>query len=233
MMTDPRPAGRRTLGDPVALHANNRASALPELLMLDLGGVLFPSVMPGIVADVASDVGVDRERVRRHVDAALLHALWGGEVSIDVFWARIASLSGAPLSPARRARWERRVAARMRPLPALRCLPDWSRRVRIGVLSNHRAEWARPALARAGVLDLLDPLLISSETGCVKPDADAFAQLARLGVAPSRILYVDDRAAARRGAARVGVRTRAADPAGRWAPDLGLLLAGSVRAPTG
>ena len=232
MMPDRRP-GDGVPSAPVARHANNRASGLPELLVLDLGGVLFPSAMPGIVADVASDLGVDRERVRRHVDTALLHALWSGEVSIDVFWARIASATGAPLSPARRARWASRVAARMRPLPALRCLPVWSRHVRIGILSNHRAEWARPALARAGVLDLLDPVLISSETGCVKPDADAFAQLARLGVAPSRILYVDDRAAARRGAARVGVRTRAADPAGRWASDLGLLLAGAVRAPTG
>jgi len=203
------------------------ADDIPELLVLDVGGVLYRSVMPGIVAEIALAAGTDEERLRRHVDTELFHGFWSGRMSIGAFWARLGAFAGGPARPTEG------VPGRMCPLPALARLPDWSRHVRLGVLSNHRGEWARPALARAGVLELLDPVLISSETGLVKPGDAAFAQLVHLGVPPSRILYVDDRAAALRGAERAGVRTLWADPAGRWAGVLDDHLGGLRRAATG
>jgi FMN phosphatase YigB (HAD superfamily) len=63
---------------------------------------------------------------------------------------------------------------------------------------------------------VLDPLLISSRTGLVKPDPRAFAQLTRLGPPPERVLYVDDRPQALRAAERLGISTLEAHGGDAW-----------------
>ena len=113
----------------------------------------------------------------------------------------------------------------LRPLASLARLHAWAEVVPLGILSNHRAEWVRPALEAHGVMDLFGPVLISSETGLVKPDPDAFRQLAELGVPPEEVLYVDDRPQALRRAEWFHIRTMEADAAERWIPRLETVLA--------
>lgn len=115
----------------------------------------------------------------------------------------------------------------LRPLPHARRVREWARQVPVGVLSNQRAEWVLPALAAAGLVELLEPLVISSRTGLVKPDPRAFAQLTRLGPPPERVLYVDDRPQALRVAAGLGISTLAADPAHAWVDRVGARLGGA------
>lgn len=73
-----------------------------------------------------------------------------------------------------------------------------------------------PVLAGAGLLELLDPLLISRLTGLVKPDPRPFARLTRLGIPPDRVLYVDDRPHALRRAERQGLATLHAGTDRAW-----------------
>ncbi|HEX6345757.1 HAD-IA family hydrolase [Umezawaea sp.] len=66
------------------------------------------------------------------------------------------------------------------------------RGVRVGVVSN--IGWdIRPALADAGVLDVLDTVVLSCEHGVEKPDPALFALACdKLGLEPGSVLYVGD-----------------------------------------
>ena len=66
----------------------------------------------------------------------------------------------------------------------------------------------RGLLARTGLADLLDAVVLSYEVGVVKPDPGIFATaLDRIGVAPQRALMVGDSWRADSGAAQLGIRT--------------------------
>jgi putative hydrolase of the HAD superfamily len=80
--------------------------------------------------------------------------------------------------------------------------------VRLGVCSNFsHAPTARRILLQAGLLDLLDAVVISEEAGFRKPRAEIFrATLSKLGSTPEATLHVGDQLAADLGgAAAVGM----------------------------
>lgn len=66
------------------------------------------------------------------------------------------------------------------------------RGLRVGVVSN--IGWdIRPALADAGVLDVLDTVVLSCEQGVEKPDPALFTLACdKLGLEPSSVLFVGD-----------------------------------------
>lgn len=79
--------------------------------------------------------------------------------------------------------------------------------VPVAVVSNV-AHDVRPVLAREGLLDLVDVVVLSFETGAVKPDPRIFqVALDRLTVAPAAALMVGDSPVADGGAAALGIRT--------------------------
>ena len=83
-------------------------------------------------------------------------------------------------------------------------------RVRLAVCSNFsHGETARTVLEQAGLLTLLDPVVISEDVGIRKPRAEIFeAVLARLGAAPEDVIHVGDSLSADvAGAAALGMRT--------------------------
>lgn len=89
--------------------------------------------------------------------------------------------------------------------PVLRALR--ARGIRTSVLSNVGVD-VRPVLARGGLLDLVDAVVLSCEVGVVKPDPGIFeAGLAALGVPASRCLMVGDAAKDDAGATALGIRT--------------------------
>jgi putative hydrolase of the HAD superfamily len=186
-----------------------------ERLVLDLGGVVLTSAMPRIVAELAERSGRGEQSLWRYFNDRLFRPFWGGTMNVEAFWAEFTAHAGVP---GVEGRWQRDLVRSMLALriPAAR-VRRWADRVPVGVLSNQRAEWVRPVLAREGLLEVLDPVLISSETGLLKPSREAFAQLTALGTPPGRILYVDDRPQAVRAACGMGIAAIQADPGGGWA----------------
>lgn len=186
-----------------------------ERLVLDLGGVVLTSAMPQIVAELAARSGRGEQFLWRYFNDRLFHPFWSGAMDVAAFWAAFTEHAGVP---GIEGRWQRELVASTLTLrlPAA-TVRRWAGRVPVGVLSNQRAEWVRPVLEREGLLALLGPVFISSETGLLKPDPAAFAQLTGLGTDPARILYVDDRPQAVRAAQAIGITAIQADPAGAWA----------------
>lgn len=90
-------------------------------------------------------------------------------------------------------------------LPTLRALKGLG--VRLALVSNVARD-VRPVLARAGLLDLFDAVILSFEVGAVKPHAPIFRMaLEALGVAPGQALMVGDNPFDDAGAALLGIRT--------------------------
>lgn len=88
--------------------------------------------------------------------------------------------------------------------PTLRALRALG--VRTAAVSNICHD-VRPLLAREGLLDLFDAVVLSFQVGAVKPDAAIFdAALAALGVERRAALMVGDSVEADGGAARHGIR---------------------------
>jgi HAD superfamily hydrolase (TIGR01509 family) len=90
-------------------------------------------------------------------------------------------------------------------LPTLRALK--ARGLKLALISNVGVD-VRGVLARGGMGDLFDAVILSFEVGSVKPDRTIF-QLAldALGVPPGRALMVGDSARDDAGAAHLGIRT--------------------------
>lgn len=183
-------------------------------LALDLGGVLVPSFVPRVIGLVARTAGADEEGLRRLFARELRDPLWAGVLPEGAFWRRL--LTAASLDDDGAA-WSARMPEVLAPLPAAGRIPGWSRRVPIVVLSNHLRHWVEPQLAAAGVTACVDRMIISCETGIVKPDPRAFLPLADLGVPPGRVLYVDDHPDNLAAARDAGLTTLMADEAGEWA----------------
>ncbi|HWH13652.1 MAG TPA: HAD family hydrolase [Miltoncostaeaceae bacterium] len=174
-------------------------------LILDLGGVVLPSAMPQVIAQLAELSPQSEQQLWRFFNTRLFRPFWSGEMSVEEFWDVFTAQAGVPGAT---ARWQTELTTRMlEPLPGAARVRRWAERVPVGVLSNQRGEWVLPVLDRAGLTPLLSPLLVSSMTGLVKPDPRAFAQLTQLGVPPAQVLYVDDRPQALRRAEWHGVST--------------------------
>jgi putative hydrolase of the HAD superfamily len=93
---------------------------------------------------------------------------------------------------------------------------DWAARIRTVLMSNHRHEWCIPQLARHGVTECVTEIMISSQTGLVKPAPEAFLPLLRLGVPPEEVLFIDDRPNNVNTAADLGVQTVFAGEEDHW-----------------
>lgn len=162
-----------------------------EHLILDIGGVILPSAMPQVIAGLSAHSSRSEQELWRFFNAHLFAGFWSGRIGLDEFWATFTDFAAVPVET---GTWRNEmVVSMLRPFAHIGLIRRWTDAVSVGVLSNQRAEWVLPVLAREGLLDLLDPILISSLTGLVKPDPRAFAQLAHLGPPPARVLYVDDR----------------------------------------
>ncbi|WP_280704253.1 MULTISPECIES: HAD-IA family hydrolase [Kitasatospora] len=160
-------------------------------VLIDIGGVLSPDHLPAVADDWAARLGC--------TPADVMAALFGGNddqiligrVSEDAWWGvvrerlRLDVAQGATLRAdvTLSQTWDPALVAALR---ALR--PS----VRTAIVSN---AWPsmRPALQRAGLLDLVDTLVLSCEVGCAKPDPRIYElTLYRLACTPTDALFIDD-----------------------------------------
>ncbi len=200
---------------PMASDAPTSSPAPPiEHLILDIGGVILPSAMPQVIAQLVELSGRSEQQLWRFFNTRLFEPFWSGAISLGEFWETFTDFAGIPGA---RARWQTEMTTTMlRPLGDVAQVRRWAQVVPVGVLSNQRTEWILPVFDREGITELFDPLLISSATGLVKPDPRAFAQLTHLGSVPNRVLYVDDRSQALRRAEQHGISTLQAHDDRDW-----------------
>lgn len=197
-----------------------------EHLVLDIGGVILPSAMPQIVAELAGLSGKSEQQLWRFFNTRLFQPFWSGQMGIETFWETFTDYAEVP---GVRGRWQTEMTVSMlRPLDDVEQILRWTEIVPVGVLSNQRTEWVLPVFEREGLLDVFDPLLISSATGLVKPDPRAFAQLATIEARPERVLYVDDRPQALRRAELHGISTLHAHGDHEWVRWINARLAGDM-----
>lgn len=93
---------------------------------------------------------------------------------------------------------------------------------RVGILSNElELFYGADAMARLGVLKLMDSLVDATHTKILKPDPKAYALgCEALGLAPENVVFIDDQERNVEGARKAGlvaIRFDVADPAGSFA----------------
>ena len=127
-----------------------------------------------------------------------------GRLTENAYWQEVATELRLPVAdlPQLRADYFADDALDRDAIACLRRLRESG--VAIALLSNEsRSLPAR--LARLGIADLFEPLLVSAYLGVMKPAPLAFAAaLALLGLPPSQVVFIDDMAENTRAAARLG-----------------------------
>jgi putative hydrolase of the HAD superfamily len=176
-------------------------------LLVDFGGVLTTNVWDSFRAFCDAE-GLDRERVkklfREDPEAlGLLRRLEVGELDEDEFSAGFGPLLGIP-----RERHEGlvdRLFAGMEPEESMLEALRRARRggLKTGMISN---SWGRGRYDRSMFEELFDGVVISGEVGLHKPQPQIFELGAeRVGLEPTRCVFVDDLQENCEGAEAVGM----------------------------
>lgn len=172
----------------VAATIAGRAS---KAILIDLGGVLIPDYLPAAAAEWSTRL--------RASEQSFLDALFGGNddqvligrVSESSWWRIVADRLQA--SPDLLAELQRDLASREVWDGALVALLRRLRgRARTAIVSN---TWPRmrARMSQAGLLDIVDEVVLSCEVGYAKPDARIYAfALQRLTADPGNVLFIDD-----------------------------------------
>ena len=194
------------------------------LLVLDVHGVVLNRPFMPFLAELAQLTGQTPGAVHARWRDELHDPAWLGAVSDETLWSRLVD------APTNADSWGDRLERRYAPLEAARHLETWSEYVPIWFLSNHRADWLRPRLARLDMLQHADRLLVSDEIGAMKPDVRVFDEILTAVRVPSHVLFVDDQRRNIEAARRVGLTTVLADEEGQWLTTVDRIIHRSRRA---
>jgi putative hydrolase of the HAD superfamily len=198
-----------------------------DALVLDVGGVLLCDPIPRLFDAMAGGDDALFGRLKAMYDNTLTRTFWTGELGEDEFWSHLATVMGHD----ERSLWRRTIDDLLAPLPACTAVSRWSGRIPVVLLSNHRAEWVRPALARAIDMESLRAVFISSELGLAKPNLPMFQlMLETESFDAGRLIYVDDRDFNLVAASQLGMQPLWADPMSAWTATVDALL-GKTTAP--
>jgi len=181
-----------------------------EVLLFDLGGVLVE--FDGITPLVALSGGaLTREQARRFwLLSDAVRRFETGQCSGDEFAAAAVAELRLGMAPGAFLRqfvsWDRG------PLPgALELLDALRPRLLLACLSNNNELHWRRLREETGLLQKFHRCFASHEIGCMKPDRESFDHVVRhLGVAPGRILFLDDNPECVDGARAAGLAARCA-----------------------
>jgi putative hydrolase of the HAD superfamily len=164
---------------------------MSKAILIDIGGVLIPGYLPAAAADWSARLGISPR--------SFLDALFGGNddqvlvgrVSEASWWGVVGKrLQAGPdvitelrCDLASRESWDGALVA---------CLRRLRGQALTAVVSN---TWPgmRARMAEAGLLDIVDEIVLSCEAGYAKPDARIYTTaLHRLGADPGDALFIDD-----------------------------------------
>ncbi|CAM4242365.1 HAD family phosphatase [Nocardia ninae] len=160
-------------------------------ILIDIGGVLVPDYLTAAAAEWSSRLGIS--------PSAFLAALFGGSddqvligrISEESWWRIVGDrLAVGPdlintirCDLASRETWDATLVASLRNVHGL---------AKTAVVSN---AWPhiRTRMANAGLLDMVDAIVLSCEVGYAKPDPRIYiAALQRVGARPEEALFIDD-----------------------------------------
>jgi putative hydrolase of the HAD superfamily len=195
-------------------------------LLLDFGGVLTSDFFASI-DDYCLRLGLPRGRFRAVVTAdpagrALYHRLERGEISQSTFERDLAALLGVTANGL--------VAGLLAGLqPNLKLIEAAAQArkagIRVGVITNSWGMEPYDPYEGYQLNECYDALVISSEVGLRKPDLAIYRLAAdKLGIVPSRCVFVDDVAANLPPAAELGMATIHHVDSSRTIAELGRLL---------
>lgn len=183
--------------------------AKPQLV-LDAGGVIVTNFSASFLLDLAVQEDVSFERLKSGF-RDLRESFWTGRLPESAFWDWLER----EIPKLNREEASRSLIRLLKPLPAFRLLPEWSRHADLHLLSNHRAEWLLPVLEP--IRPYLKSITVSSEAGHCKPDPQLYAIAnAMLSADRPRVLFVDDQEKNFAAAAAIGWETILADENGEW-----------------
>ncbi len=192
----------------------------PKLLVLDGQGVVFDAPIKDFLLAFTRDNNLDIDSVSGRWEERLRKLAWTGAIDDEALWNELAG---------RKVNFRQTMialGASYRPGPVAEYLADWSQRVPVWLLSNHRSHWVLPHLNTFNLYNLFQRFLISDVTGLVKPDPNAFRLLLDGKTAPSDILFVDDQLHNTAAAARLGLRSIHATPEHDWIKEISTSLTG-------
>jgi HAD superfamily hydrolase (TIGR01509 family) len=184
-----------------------------QRLVLDCHGVVLNDPWPGFLRDCALRAGRTESTWLTRWRSEWRRDAWLGRISDGDLWVALHGGSDTLED------WAGALEPRYAPGPAARWLAEWRDAVPIVLLTNHRASWLRPRLARFDLERYFEQILVSDETGEVKPDEAAFRRAAG-ACAPSEVLFVDNALRNVRAAADAGLQTMLADRHGGWLAEL-------------
>jgi FMN phosphatase YigB (HAD superfamily) len=179
----------------------------PEVVLLDIGGVLADDVWERLLLDERTGLAA-RRGLDPDVVAAEGRALWAWAsrqpVAESDYWSELARRLGIHITDDEVAALE----ATIRGNPEARSLRSGlcEQNRRVGLLSNNTAFWWQKQLHSAGTPDLSasDPRFLSFQHGVTKSDRPGLLELAATVVVPARTVVVDDREAVLLRAAELG-----------------------------
>lgn len=136
-----------------------------------------------------------------------------GHITPDDFFVRLSQLSGQEVE-ALKLDFKRPPVVDKMVLDIVRQLRKQG--LKVGLLSNAPSSFIRGILADNQLERHFDEITISSEVGMIKPSREVFEHmLARLGVAPSKAIFIDDNQQYVAGAEAVGLHGIQFTSAGR------------------
>jgi putative hydrolase of the HAD superfamily len=197
----------------------------PALVLFDVNGVLYRYDRAVRVASLSRFAG----RPSQEIEAAI----WGsgfedlgdaGGLDADGYLRGFGKRLGRPIG---RDDWRAAVVGALAPMEEMLAIASaLVGRVRLGVLTNNNL------LVRQEVDTLFpalrpifgDAVCVSAEFGLRKPDAEVYRRcLARLGVTPAEVLFIDDSAENVRGAEQAGLAGHVYSSASAWRAQLATL----------
>lgn len=180
-----------------------------ELLVLDVHGVVLSNPLMRFLGQLAEATGqLPTDVINRWQDQLRMQT-WTGRITDDELWRCLAG-------EAQERDWRKLLEEQYELGPAANHLHDWSQRVPIWLLSNHRTAWLLPRLSRFGLMDYFQRTIISDMLGVTKPDPAAYTQILDNVSEPAMALFVDDKSCNVAAAACLGISTVLAGKSNLW-----------------
>ena len=153
-----------------------------EVLVLDVHGVLFDKPLAGFLHDVGERTGEGGQQILQRWHRDLRTPFWTGHLDEESMWNQLApSESPSTLLSDLEARYDRG--------PLWTLATTFHRDV--WLLSNHRSNWLHERLARFGIAEKFDRVIVSDEIAAAKPDPRAFGSVSEECLTRS-VLFIDD-----------------------------------------
>lgn len=179
-----------------------------KAVLFDVGGVLISDIDPPIYAEIARVFGVTPKLQKKALEAGM-DGLQRGKVSEQEFWSGVAGCLGMAMPPERtRTLWREMIEKYAVANDEVTGIVQRLRKAgyRTGIVSNTEPSHAA-YMRESGLLDGFDPIVLSCESGYVKPESGIFSTaLGRLGLPAGQVAYVDDSEARMAGAKELGMR---------------------------